>query len=547
MKTNRIVSMILTLAVLLTMAFPISVAAEDVELFDEGSYVEDVVTGGQPAEEVLYVEGEEPAAEPAAPAETESENELEDEVTELEDASLTDSETEIFEAGAPAVIVAQPENAYGNVGDTVTFTVEADNAKSYVWQYSKDKGNTWTSWKADEYKQATLTLNLTSGRMSMKYRCAITGQNGKVIYSDAVGVSDAAAAKITQQPENASGSVGDTVTFVVEADNAKSCVWQYSKDKGKTWTSWKSDEYKQPILTLSLTSSRMSMKYRCAITGQDGKVVYSNAVGVTAGAAAVITQQPVDVTGSVGDTVSFTVKADNAKSCVWQYSKDKGKTWTSWVSDEYKQATLTLKLTSSRMSMKYRCAITGQDGKVIYSDAVGVTAGAAAVITKQPVNAFGSVGDTVSFTVKANNAKSYVWQYSKDKGKTWTSWKADEYKKATLKLSLTSSRMSMKYRCAITGQDGKVIYSDAVGVDNVLEYNGLLFKLNADGTLTVTGYTGNAANVVVPETVKGFTVTVIGESAFENMTFIVSVKLPSTITVIMRRAFAGCTSLREMS
>jgi len=75
----------------------------------------------------------------------------------------------------------------------------------------------------------------------------------------------------------------------------------------------------------------------------------------------------------------------------------------------------------------------------------------------------------------------------------------------------------------------------------------VLFKLNVDGTLTVTGYIGSSANVVVPETVNGHTVTVIGECAFENKTFIVSVKLPGTITVIMRRAFAGCTSLREMS
>ena len=460
MKTNRIVSLILTLAVLLTMAFPISVAAEDVEIFDENSYAEEIVVDEQPAEEVLYVEGEEPAAEPAEPAEPESEDDVELEDAELEDAeqeeaSLTDSETEIFEAGAPAVIVAQPENAFGGVGDTVSFTVEAENAKAYVWQYSKDKGNTWTSWKADEYKQATLTLKLTNGRLAMQYRCKITGQDGKAIYSDAVCVSEAAAAKITQQPENATGSVGDTVTFTVKAENAKAYVWQYSKDKGKTWTSWKADEYKQ--------------------------------------------------------------------------------------------AALTLKLTSSRMAMKYRCEVTGENGKAVYSEAVGVIAGAAAKITKQPVDAFGSVGDTVTFTVKAENAAGYVWQYSKDNGKTWTSWKSDEYKQATLKLSLTSSRMTMKYRCEVTGENGKAVYSDAVGVESVLEYNGVLFKLNVDGTLTVTGYIGSSANVVVPETVNGHTVTVIGECAFENKTFIVSVKLPGTITVIMRRAFAGCTSLREMS
>ena len=52
---------------------------------------------------------------------------------------------------------------------------------------------------------------------------------------------------------------------------------------------------------------------------------------------------------------------------------------------------------------------------------------------------------------------------------------------------------------------------------------------------------------MVPETFEGYTVTVIGECAFENKTFIECIDLPDTITVIKRRAFAGCTNLREMN
>ena len=279
----------------------------------------------------------------------------------------------------------------------------------------------------------------------------------------------------------------------------------------------------------------------------ESSLTASETVAFEIGAPATITKQPENATGSIGDTVTFAVEAENATAYVWQYSKDKGATWTSWTSEQYRQPTIELTLTKSRMTMKYRCQVTGTDGKNIYSDAVGVTAGAAAKITKQPENAHGNVGDTVTFAVEAENATTYVWQYSKDNGATWTSWTSEQYRQPTIELSLTKSRMTMKYRCQVTGTNGKSIYSDAVGVISSIVENDLIYKLNDDNTLTVIGYTGNAAAVVVPKTVEGHTVTAIGESAFEGMTFIQSVKLPETITIIMRRAFADCTSLREMS
>ena len=279
----------------------------------------------------------------------------------------------------------------------------------------------------------------------------------------------------------------------------------------------------------------------------ESSLTASETVAFEIGAPATITKQPENATGSIGDTVTFAVEAENATAYVWQYSKDKGATWTSWTSEQYRQPTIELSLTKSRMTMKYRCQVTGADGKSIYSDVVGVTAGAAAKITKQPENAHGNVGDTVTFAVEAENATTYVWQYSKDNGATWTSWTSEQYRQPTIELSLTKSRMTMKYRCQVTGTNGKSIYSDAVGVISSIVENDLIYKLNDDNTLTVIGYTGNAAAVVVPKTVEGHTVTAIGESAFEGMTFIQSVKLPETITIIMRRAFADCTSLREMS
>ena len=70
------------------------------------------------------------------------------------------------------------------------------------------------------------------------------------------------------------------------------------------------------------------------------------------------------------------------------------------------------------------------------------------------------------------------------------------------------------------------------------------FTLNAAGDgYVVTGYTGTSATVKVPDWYKQLPVTEIGDGAFQGMTFIKTVSLPSTITVIGEAAFKNCTGL----
>ena len=285
------------------------------------------------------------------------------------------------------------------------------------------------------------------------------------------------------------------------------------------------------------------MIYRCQVTGQDGENVYSDAVGISEPAPAEITSQPESVIANIGDSVSFTVEAENAAAYVWQYSKNNGETWTTWSSAAYKQPTLTLSVTSSRLAMIYRCQVTGQDGVNVYSDAVGILS---FKIVTQPTDVTASIGENATFTVEAIGAESYQWQYSKDDGTTWTSWTNATYKQPSITMSVTSSRLAMVYRCVVTGVNGDELISEVVRITQPMMYNGVIFELTDQNTLTVVDYIGTDTSVVVPEVYEGYTVTVIGECAFENKTFLVSIDLPDTITIIGRRAFAGCTSLSDM-
>lgn len=73
-----------------------------------------------------------------------------------------------------------------------------------------------------------------------------------------------------------------------------------------------------------------------------------------------------------------------------------------------------------------------------------------------------------------------------------------------------------------------------------------LFKPIENGTYAVVGYTGNAANVVVPNGYGGGVITVIGDKLFSGHKEIVSVTFPDTVTDMGEFIFDGCESLRRI-
>ena len=79
-----------------------------------------------------------------------------------------------------------------------------------------------------------------------------------------------------------------------------------------------------------------------------------------------------------------------------------------------------------------------------------------------------------------------------------------------------------------------------------IDANGLHYETTDMKNATVTGYSGTAANVTVPSSVGGCTVTAIGASAFEGCQVLKSITIPATVTSVGRRAFANCPALASM-
>ena len=68
------------------------------------------------------------------------------------------------------------------------------------------------------------------------------------------------------------------------------------------------------------------------------------------------------------------------------------------------------------------------------------------------------------------------------------------------------------------------------------------YKLSGNN-MTITKFKSSYANVEIPSSISGYTVTAIGDSAFKSNTRLRNIKLPSTVTSIGKSAFSGCTAL----
>ena len=76
--------------------------------------------------------------------------------------------------------------------------------------------------------------------------------------------------------------------------------------------------------------------------------------------------------------------------------------------------------------------------------------------------------------------------------------------------------------------------------------DGFKYTVATDGKATITGYTGEATEIVIPDTLGDATVTAVGTRAFEDNTTITAVAFPETIVEINSNAFRGCTALKDV-
>ena len=358
-------------------------------------------------------------------------------------------------------IIEQPQNVMvTSVTDKVVFNVQANQVKSYQWQFSRDNGATWQAAGFPGNRTEEMTVELNAARMKYLFRCEVTGKDGSKLYTDVVKAEEAF--KIIEQPSDAEVmSVDETVTFEVGATGVKSYQWQFSRDNGNSWQATGFTGNRTSKMTVELNASRIKYLFRCELTGADGNKLYTDTVKAEEKFA--IIKQPSDVAVvNEDETVTFEVGATGVSGYQWQFSRDNGNSWQATGFTGNRTSKMTVELNASRIKYLFRCELTGADGNKLYTDAVKAEEKFA--ITSQPSDVdVTNTSEIVAFKVEAAGVGSYQWQFSRNNGASWQSAGFTGSRTSEMTVELNASRMNYLFRCELTGKDGsKKLYTDTV-------------------------------------------------------------------------------------
>lgn len=291
--------------------------------------------------------------------------------------TFADGSTQLSEAAcltkSSMGITEQPKAQSASIGSKVKFAVKATGAVSYQWQTSTNGGKSYWDMFESTAQQPEVTVDVADYRIGRPFRCKVTFEDGSVVYSDAVKLTELKN-EITKQPESARMEVGSKIDFSVAATNVKSYQWQSSTDGGKTWWDMFESTAQKATVSVDCTSYRMGRPFRCKVIFNDGSVQYSDVAFLNKlGGDYSITAQPESAKATVGDTRDFTVSAMNVASYQWQSSTDGGKTYWNMSEATAQQQTVTVECKQYRIGRPFRCKLTFIDGSTTYTTPAWLT------------------------------------------------------------------------------------------------------------------------------------------------------------------------------
>lgn len=370
-------------------------------------------------------------------------------------------------------ITGQPGDVVANVGEPATFQVSAQGTGlTYQWQYLLPGTTDWkdSRTKAASTQKFTFTVGTDATLNGRKYRCIVKDKEGRIGISNAATLT-VSSIKITSHPKDVTAKTGEQISFAVTASgNSLNYQWQYLLPGTTDWKNSGAKAAKSPTFTFTVGTDKSlnGRRYRCLITGDNGKSsVYSNEATLTISSVK-ITSQPKDVTAQQGEKVTFSVAAEgNVSGYQWQYLLPGTQDWKDSGVKAAKAADFSFVVGTDKSlnGRQYRCKLTCSDGSVLYSDAatLKVEEIVKTVITSQPADVKAKAGEPATFSVTATgNIIEYQWQYLLPGSQDWKNSGAKAAKSATFTFTVgtDASLDKRQYRCKITDAVGQVVYSD---------------------------------------------------------------------------------------
>ena len=362
----------------------------------------------------------------------------------------------------PASITGQPVSQTLCSGNNASFSVTGNNVNAYQWQVSTDGGATFSS--ITNASAATLVLsNITSTMNNNQYQVLVTGCAPAPINSSIVTLTVNSAAAISSQPVNQIGCAGSNVTFTATCTGTNiTYQWEVSTDGGITYSPI-SGGTNSSLTIANITAADDNNRYRVIAVSSDcpGDAISVGAI-LTVSNAAVITNQPTDVSTCEGSNTTLSVTASGTGlSYQWQVSTDGGATFTN-INGQTNNTITISNINSTLNGYQYHvvvnntCSATGAVSTAATLQVLNATS-----ISNQPSDVSTCNNSAASFSIVATGTSiSYQWQMSTDGGVTYTDI-AGETNSSLSFATVTSSMNNNKYRVVITSTSCNTITSNA--------------------------------------------------------------------------------------
>ncbi len=275
-----------------------------------------------------------------------------------------------------------------------------------------------------------------------------------VFSPDGTRIVYAASLSVTAQPKNVTAKPGNTVKFTIKAtgNGTVKYQWYFKKVGDSGWTAWKGRIYSSA--SGRVDASWNMMQVRCKVSDKS-KSLYSKTVTVTVDQPLSIKGHPQSLTGKVGESASFTVKAQGKGKIKYQWyiKKLNASAWSAWKGQT--AATATAGIEPSWNLMQVRCKVADSNGSK-YSNTAVVTVDQPLSIETHPQDVVVKLNKSATFSVVAygSGEMSYQWYCKKQGESDWSVWNGQ----TTASVTATSdeSWKMMQVRCKVSDLSGSI-------------------------------------------------------------------------------------------
>ena len=286
------------------------------------------------------------------------------------DNKLVSEEAQIMLAEEKELaITKQPESVTGKIGETATFTVEAEGeGVTYQWQYCNSGSSAWKNSSMAGSTTNSIEVKITKGRIGQKYRCIVKDSKGNKLTTEEAQIIQKEEKKlaIIQQPESVTGRIGDTAAFTVEAEGeGVTYQWQYCNSGSSAWKNSSMTGSTTNSIEVKITKGRIGQKYRCILKDSKGNKLTTEEAQIKLAEEKelAIVKQPESVTGKIGETAVFTVEAEGeGVTYQWQYCNRGSTSWANSKMAGCDTNSIEVKITKGRIGQKYRCILKNSKG-----------------------------------------------------------------------------------------------------------------------------------------------------------------------------------------